>query len=118
MHEWIGDLVRDVRLVIVVDAPVGDHRDEYTRESFENEDPRPCGLTPDATHLRDASCQYTTKSSSECSSTEKQSHAEATFVPNIPLTDVVIDSGEQAPFKHSQESTRCHQARVVLDEAL
>lgn len=71
-----------------------------------------------AYHLCDTSREDASKSSSKGSRRKEQCHAEATFVPDIPLRDIVIDAWEKATFEDTKKHSCCHQAGVIGDEAL
>jgi hypothetical protein len=69
-------------------------------------------------HLSNTPSKYTTKRTSQRRRREEQRHAEPTFIPHIPLRDVEINPWEKPAFKHAEEYSRRHQARVVGHEAL
>ena len=107
-----------LRIWIVIDGPRGRERHQHGDDAFENKDPRPPRQPTEPPHLRDTPCQYPAKGTRQLGACEEESHAEAALVPEVPLGDVVVDTGVQPCLKQAQESAGGQEAGVVLDEAL
>ena len=59
-----------------------------------------------------------TKRSCQRRRRKEHRHSKSTFMPRIPLRNIIIHARKQPTFKHAQKHPCRHQARIVLHKAL
>lgn len=101
-----------------MDRPIRHERHHNARKTFHDKNPRPSGQAADTAHLRDGPRQESPESARQRRRGEYDGHAKTALVPTIPLGDIKVNSREETALEGAEESSGCHEALVILDEAL
>lgn len=101
----------------IVHEEEGKKADENGQCTLDDEDPGPSSDASLAVQLLNGSRKETSKGASQRGGGEEDGGADTEFVALVPAREIVVDTGEQAGLGSTEEPSRGHETRPVLDKA-
>ena len=98
----------------VMNHPEAENANNYSGQTFENEDPRPSLLIANAIHQSNSGCQQPAKGSADRCCREENGSPDTEFVALIPTTQIVVDPRKQPSFRKPQPPPRSHHALEIM----
>ena len=97
--------------------PDGSEADENGYETFQDEDPRPSWISPNAIHIANRGSKESTEGTCYSGGAKEDGGAHAKLGPLVPARQVELTAGKESGFKHSQEPASCDKALKVPHES-